>query len=491
MADYLLGYVSDLQLSNVWVVEQRHWAHDVLRRRTTGRSNSQAVAEPRPALRLHHAGARSQQRADQLRSGRRRQPRCSPADGSLEDRGLVKPDRNNFAPRVGVVYKLDDKTLIRGGWGIFYNLFDRVGSEDQLALNLPGLVNKTITQTSGSPVFFLRQGFPANFLTVPNLDPAAGQLKAVRLRAVTNDAPKTTINQASFGMQRELLTGMVLSADFVYTRGSNLATLVNLNQPLPNAAGNNALGAAAVPELRLHRVARAERQVDVQGPRPRPREALLAGATRSASSYTHRRFEGQHVGAADDAGVERVSAELARLQPVVRTERLRRAPPVHDQLRGRPAARPERLRARLGGVRRLRVALGPSLHREPERQQRRHEHDRPAEPGRRCRRDPRPSISGSTSRRSRRCTSGHVRQRAAQPASRSELPERRPDDPAADQVQPIAWRPRCGGTSSTCSTRPTSVCRTGTSPTSAERTRRSAPLRAWRATRASCSSRCD
>ena len=26
MADFLLGYVSDLQLSNVWVVEQRHWA---------------------------------------------------------------------------------------------------------------------------------------------------------------------------------------------------------------------------------------------------------------------------------------------------------------------------------------------------------------------------------------------------------------------------------------------------------------------------------
>ena len=68
-------------------------------------------------------------------------------DGSLQDRSLVNPDRNNFAPRVGVVYKLDDKTLLRGGWGIFYNLFDRVGSEDQLALNLPGLVNKTITQT--------------------------------------------------------------------------------------------------------------------------------------------------------------------------------------------------------------------------------------------------------------------------------------------------------------------------------------------------------
>ena len=31
MADFLLGYVSDLQLSNVFVVEQRHWAAIVLR----------------------------------------------------------------------------------------------------------------------------------------------------------------------------------------------------------------------------------------------------------------------------------------------------------------------------------------------------------------------------------------------------------------------------------------------------------------------------
>ena len=58
------------------------------------------------------------------------------SDGSLEDRGLVKPDKNNFAPRFGFVYKLDEKTLVRGGYGIFYNLFDRVGSEDQLALNV-------------------------------------------------------------------------------------------------------------------------------------------------------------------------------------------------------------------------------------------------------------------------------------------------------------------------------------------------------------------
>jgi hypothetical protein len=42
---------------------------------------------------------------------------------------------------------------------------------------------------------------------------------------------------------------MVLSVDFVYSRGSNLATLVNLNQPLPDAAGNNALGALPYPNF--------------------------------------------------------------------------------------------------------------------------------------------------------------------------------------------------------------------------------------------------
>ena len=60
------------------------------------------------------------------------------SDGSLEDRALVKPDRNNVAPRIGVVFALDDKTVLRGGYGMFYNPIDRIGSEDQVALNPPG-----------------------------------------------------------------------------------------------------------------------------------------------------------------------------------------------------------------------------------------------------------------------------------------------------------------------------------------------------------------
>jgi hypothetical protein len=247
MADYLLGYVSDLQLSNVWVVEQRHHAQMFFVQddwKVNGRLSLNLGLRYdfiTPALEANNA------QTNFIPDGTG--SLVFAKDGSLEDRGLVKPDRNNFAPRIGVVYKLDEKTVLRGGWGIFYNLFDRVGSEDQLALNVPGLINNTLTQPNGSPVFQLSQGFPANFLNTPNLDPAAGDLRRLRIRAVSQDAPKTTINQASAGMQREILPGMLLSADFVYTRGSDLATLVNLNQPLPNAAGNNALGALPYPNF--------------------------------------------------------------------------------------------------------------------------------------------------------------------------------------------------------------------------------------------------
>jgi len=101
---------------------------------------------------------------------------------------------------------------------------------------------------AGQPVFQLSAGMPTtSFLAAPNLNPAAGQLTGVRLRSVDANAPKFMLQQASAGVQRELITDMVLSADFVYTRGSNLASLVNLNQPLPTAAGNNALGAIPYP----------------------------------------------------------------------------------------------------------------------------------------------------------------------------------------------------------------------------------------------------
>ena len=235
LADFLLGDVQGFQLSNVDVVDQQHWA-------TMFYAQDDWKASDRLTLNL---GVRYDFMTPALEANNH-ETNFDPSgtgnlvfatSGSLANRTLVKPDRNNVAPRIGFVYKIDDKTLVRGGWGIYYNLFDRVGSEDQLALNLPGLVNTSLS-SSAAPLFLLQQGIPAGFLNPPSLDPSQGQLKSIHVRAVSASDPDTSLQQASIGFQREF-AGIVASADFVYTAGSNLATLVNLNQPLPSAPGAN------------------------------------------------------------------------------------------------------------------------------------------------------------------------------------------------------------------------------------------------------------
>jgi hypothetical protein len=226
VADFLLGYTSDAALSNVWVVDQRHWA-------TSFFVGDDWRVSPKLTLNL---GLRYDFITPALEA-ENNQLNFDPAgsgsvfaatDGSLEDRGLVRPDTNNFAPRVGLVYQVSDTLVLRGGYGIFYNMFDRIGSEDQLALNPPGLINNSLsTSSTTTPLFFLRDGFPANFL-----DPSQLDYRRIRLRAADQDASKTTIHQYSVGVQKVFAGAYVVSLDFVGTQGRDLANLVNLNQPI-------------------------------------------------------------------------------------------------------------------------------------------------------------------------------------------------------------------------------------------------------------------
>ena len=50
-------------------------------------------------------------------------------------RGLVRMDKNNFAPRVGVAFRLTDKSVLRGGYGITYPTSAAQGIRDPIATN--------------------------------------------------------------------------------------------------------------------------------------------------------------------------------------------------------------------------------------------------------------------------------------------------------------------------------------------------------------------
>jgi hypothetical protein len=227
VGDFLLGYVSDSLLTNAYVVDQRHWATSFFVQDDWKVSNKVALNLGvrydfiTPALEAQNRQANFDPTTGTL---------VSATDGSLRDRGLVNPDKNNFAPRIGLVYKADDKTVLRGGYGIFYNMFDRIGSEDQIALNpgngLVSLQPSTATVASG-PLFLLRNGFPAGYL-----DPARIDLTRAVIRGADVDSPKAMVHQFSVGAQRTFANVWVVSLDLVGTEGRNLANLINLNQPI-------------------------------------------------------------------------------------------------------------------------------------------------------------------------------------------------------------------------------------------------------------------
>ena len=66
--------------------------------------------------------------------------------GSLYGRALVNMPTLDFAPRLGFSYGLGAKTVLRGGYGISFDQFNREGGENLLAYNGPYIVNSSITQ---------------------------------------------------------------------------------------------------------------------------------------------------------------------------------------------------------------------------------------------------------------------------------------------------------------------------------------------------------
>lgn len=224
IADYMLGWARTAELSNVHIVNQRRYSTAFFLQ-DDWRVNDRLTLN----LGLRYDYMTPSYEKDD------RQANFDPVagalvfakSGSIEDRALVKPDRNNIGPRVGVVYALDDKTVLRGGYGIFYNPLDRIGSEDQVALNPPGLrnINQQTTSTT-TPVLVMSQGFPANYL-----DPANIVLSRLLIRAANPVGTNAMFQQFGAGVERQLGGDFVASVDFIGNIGRNIAVLRNLNQP--------------------------------------------------------------------------------------------------------------------------------------------------------------------------------------------------------------------------------------------------------------------
>jgi hypothetical protein len=171
-------------------------------------------------------------------------------DGSIYDRALVHPDRNNFAPRFGFAYNPTSRLVIRGAYGVFFNHTVRQGREGLLGFNPPFLVDNLLqTSVTGSAAIAsaaplrLVNGYPSGLLDPNSLSPTISR------RAQDAFQRTAYIQQYNFGIQYELMKDLILDVAYVGNKGTKLNGFRNLNQRfvIQNANGSQSAGSRPYP----------------------------------------------------------------------------------------------------------------------------------------------------------------------------------------------------------------------------------------------------
>jgi hypothetical protein len=157
----------------------------------------------------------------------------NPQNGQLElrprpgiGRRLWETDKNNFAPRLGIAYRPfnDAKTVIRAGFGTFYNY---------------QIVGNGITPLSRNSPFRQRQtagSFAATVRPLPNVADIFAGNPSVVPPGIDENFKTAYVNQWSFGLQRELAENLVLDVAYLGSSAHKLPLGVNINQAfLPSA----------------------------------------------------------------------------------------------------------------------------------------------------------------------------------------------------------------------------------------------------------------
>ncbi len=157
--------------------------------------------------------------------------------GDLYDRSLQDPDYGDWAPRFGFAWRPVNKTVLRGGYGISYQQFNRLGGENLLAYNGPNIIDAQIDQLpsqgicaspSAPPLSCFRPtyfGYPDNFAVPANFNTATAQA-----RYIPRDNPTGYVQSWHFTVQRELAKDLVLDAAYVGNKGTHLMILADANQ---------------------------------------------------------------------------------------------------------------------------------------------------------------------------------------------------------------------------------------------------------------------
>lgn len=135
-------------------------------------------------------------------------------------RSGLQPDRNNFAPRVGLAWSVDPGTVVRTGYGVYYD---------------SGLLVANTALYFNPPFFVIRVFFPTATSLLTLSDPFRGGITPpASLSSLSADIRSSYMQHWQGSIQRDLLGG-ALTVAYTGTKGTALLRSRDFNQPRPGA----------------------------------------------------------------------------------------------------------------------------------------------------------------------------------------------------------------------------------------------------------------
>src|SRR5438132_840170 len=146
----------------------------------------------------------------------------------------VRPvDKNNIQPRLGFAYSINDRTVARGGWGLFAG--GAVNSSH--AYRVDSQVANIQVNYDGRPDFPLNP-FNGPIPTYAQAVASSNQRSPfLTLPSINSNLPYT--NQANVGIQRQIGSAISLATDFVYTKNKDVVSITDVNLAYNPATGAN------------------------------------------------------------------------------------------------------------------------------------------------------------------------------------------------------------------------------------------------------------
>jgi len=138
-------------------------------------------------------------------------------------RGLIKPDRNNFAPRIGFAYRPfgNNNTVVRAGYGVFYTTFE-FNEYIFSVLNAPWQKTSAVNATLENPIDYDNL-FPVAETPVP----IPGAMSSLSLDP-GNRTPY--VQQWNFNVQRELGRDWMVELGYLGSKSTKLAMRNTIHQ---------------------------------------------------------------------------------------------------------------------------------------------------------------------------------------------------------------------------------------------------------------------